>query len=250
MIDAALHTSILGRAHDAGMLSSTVLQLRAFSHRKDKAAHHAVDDAPCGGGAGMIVRVDVAHDAIAHAIATDDAQHPAATRRVVLVEPRGALFTQATARRFSSYQHLVFVCGRYEGTDARVERYVDETVSIGDYVLTGGELAALAIFDASARLVPGVLGNATSAVTESHSEALLEHRQYSKPNSYHDVDVPAVLLSGNHKDIARAQRKDSLTLTATRRPDLFAQHTLTAADRRLLQDDDVAALEPARKVRA
>jgi tRNA (guanine37-N1)-methyltransferase len=246
MIESALSASILGRAQKSGAIAARAVQLRDFSHRKDKAAHHTIDDTPCGGGPGMIVRIDVAHAALEAARRADEEAHPNARRRVVLLEPRGAPFTQADARRLATYEHLVFFCGRYEGTDARVDAYVDEVISIGDYVLTGGELAALAVFDATARLVPGVLGNDASSVAESHSEHLLEHRQYAKPNVYDGVSVPAVLLGGNHAEIARARRKDQLVLTRERRPDLFRKHPLTAADATLIDDARVPSLAPVR----
>lgn len=243
LIEACTGASILGRAARDGLLSVETAQLRAWSHRKDKAAHHAVDDTPCGGGPGMIIRPDVAIPALADVGARDEASHPGARRRVILVEPRGAVFTQGDARRLATFDHLVFFCGRYEGTDARVDAHVDEVLSLGDFVLTGGELAALAMFDAIARLVPGVLGNADSAVGESHTEPLLEHRQYTKPIDYDGARVPAVLLSGNHRDIARARRKDSLRITERLRPDLFARHALTRDDDKLLKDDRVPSLD-------
>jgi tRNA (guanine37-N1)-methyltransferase len=246
LIEAATSASILGRAREQGTIAASALQLRAFSHRKDKAAHHSVDDTPCGGGPGMIVRADVAADAIRAAKEADEAAHPGAKRRVILVEPRGAVFTQTDARRLAAFEHLVFFCGRYEGTDARVEAYVDEVLSLGDFVLTGGELAALTMFDAIARLVPGVLGNAESAVSESHSEPLLEHRQYTKPIEHDGARVPAVLMSGNHKLIAQARRKDSLVLTHQLRPDLFERHARTREDDKLLKDDRVPTLAPER----
>ena len=139
----------------------------------------------------------------------------------------------------------MIVCGRYEGVDARAERYVDEVVSIGDYVLTGGELAALVIVDASVRLVPGVLGNVASSEHESHaSDGLLEHRQYTKPIECDGASVPAVLLGGNHKDIERARRKDALLMTSSRRPDLLVKARLTRADDKLLSDPSVPSLAP------
>jgi len=164
---------------------------------------------------------------------------------VVLVDARGRLFTQADARRYATHEHLVVVCGRYEGVDARAEKYVDDVVSIGDYVLTGGELPALVIVDAVARLAPGVLGNADSSVHESHAHnGLLEHRQYTRPVSFDDQDIPPVLMSGNHKDIDKSRRKDALVVTAKRRPDLFVKTSLSKADESLLTDARVPALAP------
>jgi tRNA (guanine37-N1)-methyltransferase len=241
---SVVDASILGRAQKSGALVVEPIDLRLFSPNK----HRTVDDNPCGGGAGMVVRVDVVVPAIRAAIARDVERGAERTRRVVLVEPRGKLFSQADAQRFATYDQLVLVCGRYEGIDARAEAHVDEVLSIGDYVLTGGELAALVILDATARLLPGVLGNADSAVHESHSEPLLEHRQYTRPVEFESVAVPPVLMSGNHRDIERAHRKDALVLTQKLRPDLYARHVLTKSDRKILDDTRVPILDPVRTV--
>jgi tRNA (guanine37-N1)-methyltransferase len=172
-----------------------------------------VDDAPFGGGSGMVMRVDVLDPAIA-AVRRPDSH-------VVLFEPSGARFDQRMAERFATLPHLVLICGHYEGIDARVrEHLVDETVSIGDYVLTGGEYAALVVVDATARLLPGVLGNATSATDESFSSGTLEYPHYTRPREYREWPVPDVLLSGNHGKVEKWRREQSLLRTAAIRPDL------------------------------
>ena len=236
-IRSIVDASILGRAQKGGILEVEGVDVRAFAQDK----HKTVDDSPCGGGPGMILRVDVVHRALQDAIARAGERR----RRVVLLDAAGAAFKQADARRLATYEHLVLVCGRYEGVDARVAAYVDEAVSIGDYVLTGGELAALVVLDATARHLPGVLGNEASRGDESFEQGLLEHRQYTRPIEYDGRAVPPVLLSGNHRDVARARRKDALARTASLRPDLYARHARTKDDEKILADDRVPTLEPA-----
>jgi tRNA (guanine37-N1)-methyltransferase len=235
-IRSIVDASILGRAQKAGILAVEGVDVRAYAEDK----HRTVDDSPCGGGPGMILRVDVVHRALQDVVARDGG----ARRRVVLLDAAGATFRQADARRLATYEHLVLVCGRYEGVDARVAAYVDESISIGDYVLTGGELAALVVLDATARQLPGVLGNEASRGDESHERGLLEHRQYTRPITYDGRSVPPVLMSGNHRDVERARRKDALVRTAALRPDLYARVDRAKADEKLLADDDVPTLEP------
>jgi tRNA (guanine37-N1)-methyltransferase len=226
-----LDASILGRARAAGLIAVDIVDLRSFATDK----HKTVDDRPCGGGAGMVLRVDV----VAAALATVPNAHK------VLVDARARPFTQSAARRLAQRAHVAILCGRYEGVDARAEVYVDEVVSLGDFVLTGGELPALVMIDAMARLVPGVLGNDESSERESHGDdGLLEHRHYTKPVEYDGRVVPPVLLGGNHRDIDGARRKDALVVTAERRPDLFIAARLTKRDDELLDDDSVSALAP------
>ena len=229
-----LQASILGRGQKAGLLSVDTIDLRDFSTNK----HRTVDDSPAGGGPGMILRVDVIAGALAALRARDPAVH------VVAVDARGAPFRQRDARRLARHAHVAFVCGRYEGIDARALELVDEVLSLGDFVLTGGELAALAIFDAAARLVPGVLGNDSSATSESFSAVLLEERQYTRPVVFGGRAVPPVLMSGHHRDIAKARRKDALVLTAKLRPDLFTARDKRKSDDKLLADERVPTLEP------
>lgn len=230
-----LQSSILGRGQKAGLLGVDTIDLRDFSTNK----HRTVDDSPAGGGPGMILRVDVLAGALAALRAKDPTVH------VIAVDARGAPFRQKDARRLSKLGHLAFLCGRYEGIDARAFELVDEVLSLGDFVLTGGELPALAMFDAAARLVPGVLGNDASAQSESFSAMLLEERQYTRPIAFQGRAVPPVLLSGNHKDIAKARRKDALVLTARLRPDLFTARDKAKSDDKLMVDERVPTLEPA-----
>ncbi len=235
-LSSILEASILGRARKDGHVVVDTVDMRDFSTNK----HRTVDDTPSGGGAGMILRVDVVKGALDHVTAAQGAR-----RRTVLVDARGAPFDQRAARRYAALDELVIVCGRYEGVDARAEAYVDEVVSAGDFVLTGGELAALLIIDAAARLLPGVLGNEASSAHESHGEeGLLEHRQYTRPVTFDGRSIPPVLMSGNHKLIDAARRKDALLVTRRRRPELLVRARLTAGDDALLGDDDVEGLAP------
>jgi len=226
-----LATSILARAAKQGLVRYRIVQLRDFTHDR----HHTVDDAPYGGGAGMVMKVEP----LAGAIEAARAELPGA--KVLLMSPRGPLFTQATARELSRHEPgLVLVCGRYEGVDERVMASVDGELSVGDFVLTGGELAALAVVDAVARLVPGVLGNEASSVAESFEEGLLEHPHYTRPPVFRGAEVPAVLQSGDHARIARWRRWKAIKLTQERRPDLFARLEFSKADQKLLAREEEA----------
>ncbi len=210
LVTGPLSSSILGRAVEQGLVEVGVVDIRDFGIGR----HRSVDDTPYGGGAGMVMRVDVVVDAI-ESVRRDDSH-------VVLLAARGQRFVQRRAREMSALSHLVLVCGHYEGLDARVESYVDEIVSIGDFVLTGGEIAAVAVVDAVARLVPGVLGNADSPVDESFSAGLLEYPQYTRPAEFRGMGIPEVLTSGHHANIARWRHEQAIALTEERRPDLFA----------------------------
>ena len=211
-----LGLSLTGKALDLGLWRLDPIDLRPFGEGK----HRNVDDTPAGGGAGMVLRPDVVDAAFRHArIGTpvDRARWP-----VVYLSPRGAPFTQATARRFAAAEGITLLCGRFEGVDQRVlDRHEVEEVSLGDFVLTGGEIAAQAMLDATVRLIPGVLGNAASTEEESFSDGLLEHPQYTRPATWEGQEIPPVLQSGNHGEIARWRRARSEELTRTRRPDLW-----------------------------
>lgn len=225
---APLREALLGRAIAAGLVELEVHDLRRWTHD----VHQAVDDAPYGGGPGMVMRPQVWGEALDEVLAGPPA-------RLVVPTPAGRPFTQAVAQVWAREERLVFACGRYEGVDQRV---VDEygpadEVSIGDYVLVGGEVAVLVMVEAVARLLPGVLGNPVSAEQDSFSDGLLEGPSYTRPRSWRGRDVPAVLLSGDHAAIARWRRDQALARTAARRPDLLAalpDAALDAADRRLL----------------
>ncbi|MDP2343159.1 MAG: tRNA (guanosine(37)-N1)-methyltransferase TrmD [Deltaproteobacteria bacterium] len=240
LIEPVVSTSILGRARESGAFVVESVQLRDFSTNK----HRTVDDSPAGGGAGMVIRVDVVVGALESVLARNLV--PRTRTRVVLPDARGRPFSQSTARAWSTeVEHLVFICGRYEGIDARVHAYVDDVVSTGDIVLTGGELPALLMTDAVVRLLPGVLGNAESSLHESHGDdGLLEHRHYTRPVEFRDQKMPAALSSGNHALIARARAKDALLLTRRHRPDLFVKRARTKGEQKLLDDERVPGLDP------
>jgi tRNA (guanine37-N1)-methyltransferase len=209
LFDAPLSTSLLGKAVDAGKLSVGVHDLRAYGVGR----HRSVDDQPYGGGPGMVLRPEPVFAAVE--AAAGQRSH------VVLMSARGSRLNQRVVQRLAAREHLVLVCGRYEGVDERVsEHLADEEISIGDYVLAGGELPALVVIEAVSRLVPGVVGNEQSLVAESHASALLEHPQYTRPPEFRGWRVPDVLLSGDHGAIERWRREQSERVTRDRRPDL------------------------------
>lgn len=216
---------LLGRAIRQGLIAVTLRDLRDYATDR----HRSVDDAPYGGGAGMIIRVDIAAKAIADAKA--DTPPP---DEIILLTPAGEPFTQQLAETLAARQHLVLLCGRYEGFDARVERYVTREVSLGDYVLMGGEVAALALIEATARLIPGVLGDAASHAQDSFSTGLLDYPEYTRPPVYDGMRVPDVLLSGHHAQIAAWRAEQALRRTLARRPDLLRRAALSEAQRALL----------------
>jgi len=213
-----LGLSLTGKALDQGLWSLETIDLRPFGIGK----HRNVDDTPAGGGAGMVLRADVVAAALNQAaIGTppDRAVWP-----VVYLSPRGRPFDQATARRWAAAAGITMLCGRFEGVDQRVlDHHAVEEVSLGDFVLTGGEIAAQAMIDAVVRLLPGVLGNASSTEEESHSHGLLEHPQYTRPAVWEGREIPAVLTSGNHAEVEKWRRLEAERLTRERRPDLWAR---------------------------
>ena len=222
--------SIIKRAVDSGILDIHYTNFRDYSFDK----HKHVDDSPFGGGAGMVLKPEplfMAVKALKEATA-----ELAEGRRILLMDPSGVTFTQAKAKELSACSQLIFICGHYEGFDARItEHLADEAISIGDYVLTGGELPAMVIADAVARMLPGVLGDEDSAPTDSFYNGLLEFPQYTRPREFEGMEVPEVLISGDHARIAEWRRRQSLRLTLERRPDLLDKACLTAADRLYLQ---------------
>ena len=223
----ALEHGLLGKARTAGRIEVQTITPRRFTTDR----HRTVDDAPYGGGSGMEQLCRKNRSRL-----TLDQQRQGRISHRVLLTPQGSRFDQQQAKRFSELDALTLVCGRYEGFDERIRGLVDEEVSLGDFVLLGGEVAALAILEATARLLPGVLGNADSAADESHADGLLEYPQYTRPDEFRGVKVPEVLRSGNHAAIARWRRKESLRRTLERRPDLLQSAALTAEDRQLLQE--------------
>jgi tRNA (guanine37-N1)-methyltransferase len=211
-----LGLSLTGKALDLGLWRLEAIDLRDFGQGK----HRNVDDTPAGGGAGMVLRPDVVDAAFCQARIGTPVDR--ARWSVVYLSPRGRPFDQATARRFAGAEGLTLLCGRFEGVDQRVlDHHQVEEVSLGDFVLTGGEIAAQAILDATVRLLPGVLGNAASTEEESFSDGLLEHPQYTRPALWEGREIPAVLQSGNHAEIAKWRRAQAEALTRDRRPDLW-----------------------------
>ena len=220
-VEQMMGFSILGRAQKSERLQINTIQIRDYATDK----HQTVDDTPCGGGAGQVMRVDVLHRAIE---AAKNQVSKDLKSRVILLDPAGQVFTQKAAVQLAQWEHLIFLCGRYEGVDARIWKYVDEVWSIGDFVMTGGELAALVMADAISRMRPGILGNSRSIENESHMQALLEHHQYTRPVTYEEWSVPDILLSGHHKNIEEARQQDAIARTRTYRPDLLAHDTNSA----------------------
>ena len=209
-----LGLSIVGRARDKGLVTVTIHDLRDFSNNK----HRRIDDYPYGGGPGMILKAEpffLAMDAI-------EGEAGGKTPHVVFMTPDGKAFTQEDAMRLSSKEWLIFLCGHYKGVDERVrERLVDEEISVGDFVLTGGELPVLVVMDAVIRLIPGVLGDSDSAATDSFQTGLLDHPHYTRPENFRGDDVPKVLLSGHHAEIGRWKKEKALERTKERRNDLL-----------------------------
>ncbi len=223
MIRGYAAESILGKAIEKNLVALTITDIRDHADGK----HRTTDDSPYGGGAGMVMKVEPLVSAIEQA----KARLPDAP--VLLMSPRGPTFDQPRARELAAKGSMILVCGRYEGVDERALSYIDAEISLGDFVLTGGELAALCVIDAVARLVPGVLGNAESAQTESFEAGLLEHPHYTRPPQFRGAGVPAALQSGDHARIERWRRWQSLKITQARRPDLFAKVSLSKADAKL-----------------
>jgi len=228
MFSSVMSTSLLGKAVEKGALTVHLTDPRRFTTDK----HHSVDDTPYGGGAGMVMRPDPVVAAIE---AVEAARGPA---HKILLAPTGAPLTQPTVLRLATLPRVMLICGRYEGVDERVRAFCDEELSIGDYVLTGGELAAMVVVDAVARRLPGVLGNADSPLDESFEAGLLEHPQYTRPAVFRSAAVPEALLSGNHERIRRWRRREALLRTRARRPDLFATLALSDEDRALLDGEE------------
>lgn len=236
-----LETSIIKRAISKNIVSFDIINIRDFT--KDK--HHRVDNPPYGGGAGLIMMCQPVLDAL---------KTVEGNKKVLLTSPKGKTFNQEKALSLSKEEHLVFICGHYEGLDARIEDYVDETISIGDFILTGGEVALLSVIDATVRLIPDAITD-KSIEEESFNNNLLEYPQYSFPYDYEGKKVPDILFSGNHTAIKKWQRKQSLYLTKTLRPDLFSKLTLTKEDISLLKeieenitpDWEISAIEKGKK---
>ncbi len=225
MFPSPLGHSILKKAQDKGLLSVNLVDPRDYCTDR----HRVTDDYPYGGGQGMVMKPEPLIAAI------QDTRKKLKRPRVILLTPRGRVFNQGEASRLAQEKELVLVSGRYEGVDERVRDFVDDELSIGDYTLSGGELPAMVVIDAVARLIPGVLGNEKSTEEESFTDGLLEHPQYTRPEEFRDLRVPEVLISGDHKRIKSWRREMSLKLTRERRPDLFRKAILTSEEKQLVQ---------------
>ena len=226
MIQQTLSHSIMGRAQKEGHISVEAINIRDYTLNKQK----HVDDYPYGGGAGMVMQAQPIYDAY------QSIAEKAKGARVVYMTPQGRPFTQRIAEELSQEENLVFLCGHYEGIDERIiEEIVTDEISLGDFVLTGGELAAITIIDAVSRLVPGVLGKEDSFADESFSDGLLEYPQYTRPPVFHGKEVPEILLSGHHANIAKGRREQSLIRTVKKRPDLLETAELTAKERQFVE---------------
>ena len=211
MFEGPFSESITKRAKEKGILDISIHNIREFATD----AHKTVDDTPYGGGPGMVLKVDIADQAIQKVRAGDK------NEKIILMTPQGKKFDQKMAHELAKYDHLVFVCGHFEGYDERIRSLVDEEISIGDYVLTGGEIPAMVVIDATTRLIPGVIGKEESLSEESFSQNLLEYPQYTRPEEYKGEIVPEVLKSGNHGEIAKWRHEQALKKTKERRPDLL-----------------------------
>ncbi len=229
MFDSPFGVGIFKRAVDQNLVRVNIHNIRDCTHDK----HHVVDDYPYGGGAGMVLKPEPIFEAaelIKSGMSQEDGALP-----VILLTPQGRLFSQQIAQELSGYSHLVLICGHYEGVDERVrEHLVTDEISIGDYVLSGGELAAMLVVDAVVRLLPGVLGSEASSQDESHTTGLLEYPQYTRPAVYRGWSVPDVLLSGNHAQIARWRREQAILRTLKRRPELLDKADLCLEERQLV----------------
>ncbi|MFB5266544.1 tRNA (guanosine(37)-N1)-methyltransferase TrmD [Paenibacillus enshidis] len=245
MFDGVFGTSILGKAREKGIVSLRAVNFRPYAGNR----HNTVDDTPYGGGGGMVLKPDPIFAAVedllegqakeaasAESGQSLDEQQAPKPPRVILMCPQGETYTQKKAEELAREEHLIFICGHYEGYDERIrEHLVTDELSIGDYVLTGGELPAMTVIDSVVRLLPGVLGNATSAVADSFSTGLLEHPHYTRPLDFRGWKVPDILLSGHHANIEEWRRRESLRRTLERRPDLLEHADLTIKEKEWLQ---------------
>ncbi|MCD9023333.1 tRNA (guanosine(37)-N1)-methyltransferase TrmD [Cohnella silvisoli] len=240
MFTGVFNASILGKAQDKGIVSLSTVNFRDFSGNK----HNTVDDTPYGGGGGMVLKAEPIFGAVEHLLAIKAEQEIEGDTgesegqkkpRIILMCPQGTPFNQGIAKELSGESHLIFICGHYEGYDERIrDHLITDELSVGDYVLTGGELPAMVVIDAVARLLPGVLGNDQSAITDSFSDGLLEYPHYTRPAEFRGWKVPDALLSGHHAEIVKWRRRESLKRTWERRPDLLEQAELTPEERKWL----------------
>jgi len=229
MFEGVFNASILGKAKDKGIVSLAAINFRNFAKNK----HMTVDDYPYGGGGGMVLQAEPVFEAVEALI---NGNQTSAKPRIILMCPQGEQYSQKKAEELAEEEHLIFICGHYEGYDERIrEHLVTDELSVGDYVLTGGELPAMTIIDSVVRLLPGTLGNASSAVTDSYSTGLLEYPHYTRPAVFREWSVPDVLISGHHANVEAWRREQSLLRTLRRRPDLLRTAELTDKERQWLK---------------
>ena len=226
IFESPLTESIIKKAVDKGAINFNIVNIRDFAED----IHRTCDDSPYGGGPGMVMKVEPICKAMKHV------EETLGKPRFVLLTPQGRKFDQFTAERFSKLSHIGLVCGRYEGVDARVLDFIDEEISVGDYVLSGGEFPALILIDAISRCIPGVLGNEASVVSESFREPLLEYPQYTRPDTFMGMEVPPVLLSGNHEEIRKWRRKEAIRKTILKRSDLLVGFEPNKEDSRFMRE--------------
>jgi tRNA (guanine37-N1)-methyltransferase len=232
MFQSPFSVSIFQRAIERGLVQVNIHNIRDYTHDK----HHTADDYAYGGGAGMILKPEPIFEAVESIRSGIPLEEGGTELPVILLTPQGRLFCQKIAQELARYSHLMFICGRYEGVDERVHQYlITDEISIGDYVLGGGELAAMIVVDAVVRLLPGVLGSGTSAMDDSHTAGLLEYPQYTRPDVYRSWAVPEVLLSGNHAQIAKWRREQAILRTLKRRPELLDKANLALEERELIK---------------
>lgn len=221
-----LNYSIIGRAQDKKIINIQTHNIRDYTLNK----HNKTDEYPYGGGAGMVMTAQPIVDCIENIKESNKG-------KVIFLGPRGKTFNQSMAKELSKHKELIFLCGHYEGIDERIYKYIDMEISLGDFVLTGGEMACIPIIDSISRMIPGVLASSESFTEESFYEGLLEYPQYTRPECFRGENVPKVLLSGHHENIRKWRRKLSLIITKEKRPDLFKNITLSKEDKKLLSDD-------------
>jgi tRNA (guanine37-N1)-methyltransferase len=232
MFQSVFSAGLFKRATDWNLVRINIHNIRDYTHDR----HHTVDDYPYGGGAGMVLKPEPIFEAV-EAIESDIRQNDGVDKvPVILLTPQGRLFSQAIAQELARKSHLILICGHYEGVDERVAAYLaTDQISIGDYVLSGGELAAMTVAEAVIRLVPGVLGSAESIIDDSHATGLLEYPQYTRPEVFRGWAVPEVLLSGNHAQIAKWRHEQAIARTRQRRPDLLDKAKLSPEERGLIE---------------